>query len=583
MAGQSDALGPIPMCFKCPISLEPLVRPVTTVDGHVYERHHIEEWFRRGNHTSPVTGARLESTAIKDDWALRNAIEEYFKLRRKVLTEKEPPDLAVRRQKEQDTIAQVGAHADVVAKEAISIWAKTLAGALLEPDRILRSVAREVAQGLFSMSALQIEVTTDDGKAVLRDEFPPCALVGTVLRRLSTPGTRATLHSSSGELKPWVSLGSVRRTEAGPMVARWYSVGHRLLPLYAGTPAWSLPAGSRLILWGGVDVRAMAVDQRYGVVSVSGTANSYAALRQDGSVVTWGEPDDGGDSSSVASKLRSGVVNVTSTDYAFAALLADGSVVTWGEAAFGGDSRNVASRLRTGIVSLASTQCAFAALREDGSVVTWGHGASGGDSLAVADELGCGVVSASGTCGAFAALREDGSVVTWGQASCGGHSNSVATELRSGVVSVTGTGSAFAALKEDGSVLAWGVAAAGGCTDAVANELNFGVVSVSGTERAFAALRQDGSVVTWGDSACGGDSSSVAADLRGGVVNISATASSFAALRKDGSVVTWGRAAAGGDSSNLASELSNGIVSVSSTAMGFCAVKLCADNEPEGN
>ena len=48
----------------------------------------------------------------------------------------------------------------------------------------------------------------------------------------------------------------------------------------------------------------------------------------DGSVVTWGGPDNGGDSSAVASSLSSDVSSIVSNVKAFAALKADGSVVT---------------------------------------------------------------------------------------------------------------------------------------------------------------------------------------------------------------------------------------------------------------
>ena len=51
-------------------------------------------------------------------------------------------------------------------------------------------------------------------------------------------------------------------------------------------------------------------------------------------VVTWGDPDDGGDSSEVQDLLK-GVQQVQATTGAFAAILADGSVVTWGDPAYG--------------------------------------------------------------------------------------------------------------------------------------------------------------------------------------------------------------------------------------------------------
>ena len=46
---------------------------------------------------------------------------------------------------------------------------------------------------------------------------------------------------------------------------------------------------------------------------------------------------DGGDSSAVQDQLK-GVQQIQATDHAFAAILEDGSVVTWGYADFGGDS-----------------------------------------------------------------------------------------------------------------------------------------------------------------------------------------------------------------------------------------------------
>ena len=64
-----------------------------------------------------------------------------------------------------------------------------------------------------------------------------------------------------------------------------------------------------------------------------------------GSLQTWGYAEYGGDSSSVASSLLSGVVVVYSNYYGvFAALKIDGSVITWGgDAGYGGDSSSVAS------------------------------------------------------------------------------------------------------------------------------------------------------------------------------------------------------------------------------------------------
>ena len=61
--------------FFCPISLDIMRDPVSTEDGHCYERADIEEWFAGGNTTSPKTGAALASTTLTPNHALRNAIE----------------------------------------------------------------------------------------------------------------------------------------------------------------------------------------------------------------------------------------------------------------------------------------------------------------------------------------------------------------------------------------------------------------------------------------------------------------------------------------------------------------------------
>ena len=119
----------------------------------------------------------------------------------------------------------------------------------------------------------------------------------------------------------------------------------------------------------------------------------------DGSVITWGASDSGGDSSAVASQLSSGVIEIYSilsnddNDGAFAALKDDGSVVTWGSASTGGaeDSSSVSAQLSSGVTKIYGTfgqeGGAFAALKSDGSVITWGNNASGGDSSSVSSQL----------------------------------------------------------------------------------------------------------------------------------------------------------------------------------------------------
>ena len=104
----------------------------------------------------------------------------------------------------------------------------------------------------------------------------------------------------------------------------------------------------------------------------------------------------------------------------FAAIRADGSVVTWGSRTGGGDSRNVQHQL-CHVKQIQASLFAFAAIRADGSVVAWGDPACGGDSRVVQHQLFdvrhiqasldiLGFRNPQGFEGAFAAIRGDGSV-----------------------------------------------------------------------------------------------------------------------------------------------------------------------------
>jgi hypothetical protein len=61
---------------------------------------------------------------------------------------------------------------------------------------------------------------------------------------------------------------------------------------------------------------------------------------------------DGGVSSLVARQLQAGIVQVTGNGYAFAAMKEDGSVVTWGEQGCGCDSSLVGRQLQADIVAV---------------------------------------------------------------------------------------------------------------------------------------------------------------------------------------------------------------------------------------
>ena len=320
-----------------------------------------------------------------------------------------------------------------------------------------------------------------------------------------------------------------------------------------------------------------------GVTSIFSSYGAYAALKSDGSLVVWGGASHGGEISCTISgslchpvslaSLSSGVRTVSSTQQAFAAVKTDGSVITWGAIIGGGDSSCTpavgcspapADSLSSGVAQVFAGYEAFAALKTDGSAVAWGNPAYGGDASAPVGGTLTGLTDIMPNGYAFAARTSSGGVVTWGDGDYGGDSNcpapcspAAAGSLTSGVTAITSTNTAFAARKSDGTVASWGYATYGGDSSAPVGGALTGVTSIFATNAAFAALRSDGSVVTWGDSAYGGDASCTpgascspapAGSLASGVTAIFASQKAFAALKQDGSVVTWGDPEGGGDS-----------------------------------
>ena len=116
------------------------------------------------------------------------------------------------------------------------------------------------------------------------------------------------------------------------------------------------------------------------VTKISSTADAFAAVRDDGSVITWGSSSYGGDSSSVSSALASDVIKILGTERAFAALKNDGSVVVWGKSGEGGsfDANTAGSTstmsnntLSSGVLDVFATEEGFTAVKSDG-IILWG-------------------------------------------------------------------------------------------------------------------------------------------------------------------------------------------------------------------
>ncbi len=245
----------------------------------------------------------------------------------------------------------------------------------------------------------------------------------------------------------------------------------------------------------------------HNVLDVSSTFHSITVLKKDGSAVVLNEKKaldqytrkkDIKFSSEIKDQLSSGVKKIVSNNDALAAIKDDGSVVTWGLKTAGGDSSLVQDRLSSGVIDIIRSHESFIALKDDGSVVSWGEGWTG-DSSMVEDKLSSGVKEVVCNGYACAAIKYDGSVVTWGDPDNGGDSSKVEDKLSSGVKKVIANTFAFTALKVDGSVVTWGDPKDGGDNSLVLDQLT-DIQTIYSLSFSFIAIRKDGSIIGWGDS-----------------------------------------------------------------------------------
>jgi len=244
---------------------------------------------------------------------------------------------------------------------------------------------------------------------------------------------------------------------------------------------------------------------------------TYAALKEDGSLQSWGWgadsawkstseysndtklkllSDNGETNDMTPMIVANGFRTGHSEDYfaAFAALRKNGEVITWGSGATGGDPR--ATDL-TNVESLYATSDSFAAKKNDGSVVIWGE-----TGTVVADKVKTLVANNS----YYAAIKTDGTVGYWngdGEDSIEDLNSYdyddegneiVTTPSLTGVKEIIAGKYSFTALKEDGSVYVldrWSDDADPGFTNIIE------VFQPQGDT--YAGLDADGNLRIWGD------------------------------------------------------------------------------------
>lgn len=64
----------IPLKYICPLSGRLIKKPVKTSDGDIFDREAIEEWFKAGNVTNPISGQDLKNYDLFPEIVLREEI-----------------------------------------------------------------------------------------------------------------------------------------------------------------------------------------------------------------------------------------------------------------------------------------------------------------------------------------------------------------------------------------------------------------------------------------------------------------------------------------------------------------------------
>lgn len=319
--------------------------------------------------------------------------------------------------------------------------------------------------------------------------------------------------------------------------------------------------------------------------NISATDKAFAAIKDTGDLVVWGEDDYGGKQTYLSGHTN--FTHIFSNRGTFTGLKEDGTMHTWGNknyGSIGGPSTDITispnlqeineytdSYRKSNILSefginadtkkivdnsYTSNAEANALINIDGTVDTWGNTAFGGLTTNISNNLNNVKEIITGG-GVMTALKADGTTTTWKNNTV--YETNKPTNLNNIKKIVSGSDGMVVALKADGTVTAWHNASNTWdlCGNIASNNLTnlSGIVDIYASNKCFAALKYDNSLYVWGSKENSSNRiinniSSQVSKLTSGVKEVFVNGKVLIALKYDGTVVTIGNANNGGDISN---------------------------------
>ncbi|XP_010417961.1 PREDICTED: U-box domain-containing protein 19-like [Camelina sativa] len=194
--------------LRCPISLEIMSDPVVLETGHTYDRSSITKWFSSGNITCPKTGKNVVTTALVDNFSVKQVIQSYCKQNGVVLGQKGKKKVAVAE--------------SLAAEEAGKLTAEFLAGELINGDeeemvKALVEIRILTKTSSFNRACLVEAGVVDSLMKILRSEDPRVqenAMAGIMNLSKDTAGKTRIAGDDGGGLRLIVEVlndGGARR------------------------------------------------------------------------------------------------------------------------------------------------------------------------------------------------------------------------------------------------------------------------------------------------------------------------------------------------------------------------------------